>query len=153
LKPNPEKAIEILTEMTSYDSIFNADKFYFITKASEALGVLRGHELPPEVLAKYVCHVCGVSGVKLWRVASSSCIEGYCSKCGTAQAGLPDTVDERGKIESKFGDRSDKIYSSKKGCGLVPWVIDTDGSTWGYTSVAPQGCVWWSQLPTRKVTR
>lgn len=104
-------------------------------------------------LDDYVCGTCGVRGVKLWRVAASSHIEGFCSMCGTAQAGLTDTIGDDGRHTNSEYGLTDQIYSPDKGSGLVPWVVDNDGSTWGYTSVPQYAVDWWRNLPTRLAGR
>jgi hypothetical protein len=146
MPPSPGKALLILEQLTSGETL---DFHDLIEQSSLAYGHLRGLVLPPEVQAKYICHVCGKTEVKLWRMAASSCVEGYCSKCGMAQAGYPDTIDDAGKnAEGDYGP-SDQIYNSDQGANLVPWVINEHGDTWGYTSVPPEGCAWWKGLPTR----
>ena len=142
----PGKALEILEEGLAGDSLSYHD---MIEQAALAYGFLLGLGLPQGVQIKYKCHVCGKTGVKLWRMASSSCIEGYCSKCGMAQAGYPDTIDENGRNNEGDYSPSDQIYNASQGANLVPWVIDESGDTWGYTSVPPEGCAWWKSLPTR----
>jgi hypothetical protein len=151
VKPNPDRAREILEEAIltwNAPGVHKSDLLYAI---SNALGFLRGYLLPKDVLDAYRCTFCGKSGVKLWR-AIHSAREAWCSACGTAQAGLADTVDDQGKIESGLGlgyGRSDQIYSSQQGDNLLPYVPTPDGETWGYTSVPPEGCHWWRSLPTR----
>jgi hypothetical protein len=144
--PSPGKALAVLRGMISGDSL---DYHEMITVSSFAHGYLHGLVLPSEVQAKYKCHVCGKTGVKLWRMAASSCVEGYCSKCGMAQAGYPDTIGEDGRNDEGDYGTSDQIYNGDQGANLVPWVIDVDGSTWGYTSVPTEGVSWWKALPTR----
>ena len=67
-----------------------------------------------------------------------------------AQAGFADVIDDKGKHDEGDYGRSDQIYNHKQGTSLLPWIPDHDGSTWGYTSVPPEGCLWWETLPTRK---
>lgn len=149
MKPDPEKARQVLE--LAVGTWTKRDKIDLFVAMSEALGLLRGYEPSEEVLAKYRCTFCGISGVKLWRAVHSA-EEAWCCKCGTAQAGLPDTINENGKLASSVmdGQLTDQIYSPHQGCNLLPWVPCVDGGTWGYTSVPPEGCEWWRNLPTRK---
>lgn len=155
MEPNPDKAKKVLEEALADHNWMDKDvhKTDLVVVIAKALGFLRGYKLPPETLEKYRCSFCGVSGVKLWRSIGSD-RDAWCSKCGTEQAGLPDTIDDEGKIldrlSGKVGGRSDQIYSPKKGLNLLPYVPTPDGETWGYTSVPAEGCEWWKQLPTRK---
>lgn len=114
-------------------------------------------------LTRYECSFCGVSGVKLWRGVGTT-DPAWCSKCGTAQAGLEDTIDDEGRIAhilppnvkwlgpGTYDRRIDQIYSPKQGQNLLPWVPTEEGYAWGYTSVPPEGVMWWRTLPTRKET-
>lgn len=99
----------------------------------------------------YRCSHCGVHGVKLWRPAGDSS-EKWCATCGTAQAGLPDNIDQFGRREGEYG-WSDQIYSSNQGLNLVPCIVDPLlGGFWGYTSVPQPGVNWWHNLPTRQMS-
>ena len=148
--PNPDKAHEILEVASKMWWDPEIRKHDLVMDISQALGYLRGYVLPPEIIAAYRCTFCGTEGVKLWRAIHSD-REAGCSRCGTAQAGLPDTINEDGElIDSIDGRPSDQIYSSKQGLNLLPYVPTLDGETWGYTSVPPEGCLWWKSLPTRK---
>lgn len=124
------------------------DVFDLVMAIKRALGLLRGYELSPSVLAQYKCSVCGVSGVKLWR-AIHSADHAWCSKCGMAQAGLPDIdIDDEG-MHIANGWRTEQILpNSEEGQTLIPWVPDPDGKTWD-TEVPPEACMWWRVLPTR----
>ena len=152
---------EFRREVRSEEPPVLAEKFAELLRAThaysqawvacwEAVGYLRGYELPAQRLAEYKCTFCKKKGVKLWRGIHSDA-EAWCSTCATKQAGLADTVDVDGRIEDSFGGphRTDQIYSSKKGQNLLPYVPAVDGGTWGYTSVPPEGCIWWRSLPTR----
>ena len=74
-------------------------------------------------------------------------------------------VDDRGKIPCRFEPSHNgevlktdqltvnlidvsKSYSSGH-TTLVPAVPNEDGEYWGYTSVPPEYCEWWDNLPTR----
>lgn len=153
MKPSPSKAQQVLETAAENWMTKDVDKTGLSLAISKALGFLRGYELPPEVLARYHCTFCGVSGVKLWR-GWGSAQEAWCCKCGTEQAGLPDDADENGRVPTEYPShidgRSDQIYSPKKGQNLLPWVPCPDGETWGYMSVPPEGCEWWRTLPTRR---
>lgn len=154
MKPNPAEAKKLLEDALDTWMSKDVHKSDLVMAISRAVGFLRGYELPPSVLARYKCSFCGVSGVKLWRAVHSD-DEAWCSKCGMAQAGLPDTIDDEGMYVAEYSGRadgrSDSIYNPKKGKNLLPWVPAPDGETWGYTSVPPEGCEWWRTLPTRRV--
>lgn len=149
LTPNPQKALEILNEHREviFWACLNDKQREAALAFSEAMAHLNGYILPPEVLEKYRCSRCQVTGVKLWRAAYSA-QESWCAKCGCAQAGLPDDIGEDGRRKGDH-DTSDQIYSYKKGENLLPWVPAPDGGTWGYTSVPNEGVLWWRSLPTR----
>lgn len=126
----------------------NVSKTDLVEPIAEAVGYLRGYALPPDVLARYVCGTCGARDVKLWRAVHDAS-RGWCAKCAMAQAGYPDVIDDRGKHEAGDYGPSDQVYSPAKGQSLLPWVPAPDGAAWCYTSVPPEGCVWWRELPTR----
>ena len=152
MKPNPERARAVLEEATKNwmsSDVFKSDLFMAMGRA---VGFLRGYELPREVLARYKCSFCGVSGVKLWRGIGTA-EEAWCAKCAMKQAGFPDSIDDEGMHVSEYSGRadgrSDQIYNPEQGQSLLPWIPAPDGETWGYTSVPPEGCEWWRALPTR----
>lgn len=157
MRPDPNKALELL-EATLKEVLrtFKADVYELIPVIERAIGHIKGYN--PD-LTDYKCSCCGVTGVKLWR-QSYTASPGWCSKCGTAQAGREDTVDEDGRIlrvdeldgTELHGDKIDQIYGWKQGKGLLPWVPREDGETWGYGHVPPEGVLWWRTLPTRKET-
>lgn len=153
MESNADKARKVLEDALSSRGDLDVTKTDLYCVIAEALGWLRGYELPAEAWAAYRCTFCGAGGVKLWRAAHSDS-QALCSRCGTAQAGLPDDVDENGRRPSEYSSRidrkSDQIYSPEKGLSLLPYVPCPDGGTWGYTSVPPEGCHWWRSLPTRK---
>lgn len=95
----------------------------------------------------YSCLTCGVSGCKLWRMGASSCVELTCCDCaGRIEQEDVSGIDDKGKMEDRIYGRIDQIGS------YVPAVPDEDGdSFWGYCSVPEPGCVWWRNLPTRKI--
>ena len=105
--------------------------------------------LPPEVLSRYICASCGSSGVKLWRhIHDGTC--GWCAACACDLVDIPNDISASGRREGVNG-RTDQLYSSVSGVNLLPWVLDADGSTWGYTSVPDAGVDWWHALPLREV--
>jgi hypothetical protein len=152
VKPDPDRAREVLEAALKSCWEPGTTKTDLFVALGEALGFLRGYLLPKEVLDGYRCSFCGARGVKLWRTVHSAA-EAWCSRCGTAQAGLADTIDAEGRIAALYSGRadgrSDQIYSPDQGQNLLPWVPAPDGGTWGYTSVPPEGCHWWRSLPTR----
>jgi len=93
----------------------------------------------------HTCTQCGVAGVKLWR-AAMSLSPLWCAQCGTAQAGLENTVDAAGCIQGKYGP-TDQIYNPERGVNLLPFCPVGD-TAWGYTSVPPEDVAAWKALPT-----
>lgn len=149
MKPNPAEAQHVLENaMSNWFALHKSDLMEVVDKA---LGLLRGYELPLEVLAKYKCSVCDISGVKLWRPVNSS-EQAWCAKCGMAQAGLSETINDDGThVVNRIRDSgrwSDQIYNPTQGQNLIPWVPTSEGFSWGYGCVPPEGCVWWRSLPT-----
>lgn len=87
-----------------------------------------------------------MTGCKLWR-EYKTCADDtdlLCCDCAAKSQGKDvSTINEKGLYVSDYG-RTDQIG------WLVPAVPTEDGTTfWGYTSVPPEGCTWWRQLPTR----
>lgn len=87
------------------------------------------------IVLPYICSKCGVSGVKLWRQYQTiaSAIELLCVDCAEA--------DQKKKLNP--------------GCDQIGWLVpavpvDGEPTYWGYTSVPPEGCKWWYDLPMRK---
>lgn len=147
MRPRPDLALQSLRSVPK--GVVTATDVF--VPMAEAVGYLRGYQLRDDTVSEYVCGDCGARGVKLWRAVHDSS-RGWCSKCGTAQAGLPDEIDSDGRHPSKFGGMSDQIYNPEQGTSLLPFVPAPDGETWGYTSVPSEGCLWWRHLPTRLET-
>lgn len=147
MKPNIELALSILEPALEHGAGLQMRSSELFIMISEATGALRGYELFESVRATYVCSHCSASGVKLWRSIGDG-NEKWCSACACKQAGLPDTIDTDGRIEGEHG-ASDQIYNPEKGLNLLPCVPCIDEGTWGYTSVPPEGVLWWRTLPTR----
>ena len=93
---------------------------------------------------KYECGVCGIDGVKLWRLYQTFLEhqELTCAKCSCDKENIIDTVDSLGMIKRKYG-KSDQIG------WRVPAVPTDDETFWGYTSVPQDKVDWWKALPTR----
>lgn len=105
----------------------------------------------------YRCRDCGAHGVKLWRIASTFCIELRCADCARAYS---DT--DHGKVDAEgycLSYRKDRRggYSAERSDQIgpcVPAVPDEEGQGyWGYTSVPEAGVRWWRALPTRPAKR
>lgn len=125
--------------------------FRYIGLVAEAYGILKGYYLPDKVIAKYKCGTCGRGGqrgrmVKLWREINDG-DRGWCAACGSEYTGTKEPIGSDGKHDSDEFGPSDQMYTREVGKSLLPWVPDKDGSTWGYTSVPPEGYVWWKELP------
>lgn len=150
MRPRPDQArAHLLFWLSARDA-----NLYDLTMClSDAGGYIRGYLMDPLVSERYVCSTCGARGVKLWRGIGDAS-EAWCSKCGMAQAGYEDTVDALGKHTEGRHGISDQIYNPEQGQNLLPYVPapNEGGGTWGYTSVPPEGCLWWQHLPTRVET-
>lgn len=145
MKPNVQEAIEDLEKLK--DTLYLAEEYLTI---SNIIAKLQGYELPPEVLQKYICSVCGATDVKLWRRSHDSNVEPTCATCSTKGTRIG-PVDEWGQVQSCVDSRikTDQLYDPSLGLpSLVPYVPDKDGSTWGYTSIPQAGVFWWRQLST-----
>jgi hypothetical protein len=147
MTPSPRRAKALLEFLLTQ----KREKPEMITGAFEVQGYLQGYPMADKARNIYHCHVCRRSGVKLWRASHDSHVQGWCALHAMAQAGYADTIDEQGlNREGEHNeDGTDQVYNPKKGSNLVPWVVDFDGSPWGYTSVPAAGCIWWRNLPTR----
>ena len=101
----------------------------------------------------YVCGECGQGGVKLWRVAASSCIRLFCVVCVCKKERdvNPLDFDANGEHPIGFCNNGAKwlgLRSDQVG-GCVAAVPCEDGSGWyGYTSIPEEGVAWWRRLPT-----
>jgi len=126
----------------------------FLHGMGDLLSYLKGYRPSEGQIEKYHCQKCGRMGVKLWRYTHDGS-EGLCSFHATDQAGLRDEIDEVGKMgmkilpEDEYEERSDQIYNPEQGSNMLPWVPCPVEGTWGYSSVPPEACRWWRELPTR----
>jgi hypothetical protein len=150
LESRLEEARKLLEPFASIKVLFDKDanntRVKLWAAVGEALAYLRSYDLPDAVLADYRCGQCGLSGVKLWREYSTFYDKKdlRCAVCACAKYGEDvSKIDSEGRSDFKGdGMRSDSIH------WLVPCVPDTGGSVWGYTSVPPEACRWWKDLPT-----
>lgn len=99
-------------------------------------------ETPPG----YKCSKCGATGCKLWRDYQTflEYQDLVCAKCAAGEQGKDiSTIDDKGFRKIEHGMRTDQIG------WRVPAVPTVEGDTfWGYTSIPPDGCAWWVNLPT-----
>ncbi|MFC1638019.1 hypothetical protein ACFL2R_01205 [Patescibacteria group bacterium] len=98
------------------------------------------------VALDYNCDQCGALGVKLWREYQTfaDCTELLCADCAAKDQNEDiSTMQSDGRYMGKYG-MSDQIG------GMMPAVpVEDEDTYWGYTSVPPEGCVWWRNLPNR----
>lgn len=99
----------------------------------------------PETPPNYVCIVCGVKNVKLWR-EYMTCVDYahlHCARCAALE-----TKEDISDINAD-GIRTGK-YSRTDQIGIyVPAVPTiTENSYWGYTSIPEDGVLWWKNLLT-----
>ncbi len=96
------------------------------------------------VPSNYVCHLCGASGVKLWREYNTFLDHQslFCVVCsGKTQKKDINSINDRGLVDQEFG-LSDQIG------WRIPAVPNVENDTyWGYTSVPEDGVLWWKRLP------
>jgi hypothetical protein len=117
-------------------------KNFFNTHSQESSGFTK-------ILEQYVCSVCGVGGVKLWREAHFDAAELWCAECGCKHVGIPNSVDDKGKIISVLTRTpTDQLYGKATQRTLLPAVPTLEpGIYWAYTSVPYNDMVWWTNLP------
>ncbi|HEX8389883.1 MAG TPA: hypothetical protein VF597_00490 [Candidatus Saccharimonadales bacterium] len=96
--------------------------------------------------SSYVCGTCGKSGVKLWREYQTFLQNQAlsCADCATKRFNVDiSRMTDNGKHPSYLG-HTDTIG------WLIPAVPTEENDTfWGYSSVPPNGCDWWTRLPLR----
>lgn len=98
---------------------------------------------------KYICHHCKASGCKLWREYQTMFPTLLCVVCATRNEQKVDNVDATGRRTMTDDECSPGSTTDQIGW-YVPAVPDEEGRNyWGYSSVPPEGCVWWRNLPTR----
>ena len=93
----------------------------------------------------YVCDECGKTHVKLWREYQTFLNHQVlrCGDCALRNQNKEGPINQEGKRLDKLGMMTDQIG------WLVPAVPTEENDTfWGYTSVPPEGCKWWRELPT-----
>jgi len=92
---------------------------------------------------KYECSICGAKNVKLWREYQTiaDCTDLYCVDCAEKDQGKKCTIPN--------GDQIGWLIPA------VPDVLPPEKFTtyWGYTSVPPEGCSWWTNLHLRPEPR
>lgn len=95
----------------------------------------------------YVCHICRVSGCKLWRDYNLLAFKLplMCYSCAAkSQAEDISDIDDAGEHTSIREDKTDWIG------WLVPAIPTEDGRTfWGYTLAPDKAKNWWKKLPTK----
>jgi len=98
-----------------------------------------------EIPHGYKCFKCGATGCKLWRNYQMFLEHQdlVCAKCAAEEQKEDiSTLDEKGFRKTDHG-RTDQIGNR------IPAVPTVEGDTfWGYTSVPPDGCKWWINLPS-----
>lgn len=87
---------------------------------------------PGTVPEKYRCGKCGVTNVKLWRLYNSIPVELLCAKCVQKAEGKQIDPQQTDNIGGHVA-----AIPCEEGCGAY----------WGYTSVPPDACNWWYNLP------
>ena len=99
--------------------------------------------LSKETPKNYVCDVCNIQHVKLWR--RYQCFLNY-QKLFCVICALKDQ-NEKGPVDDR-GYRKDLNITNTIGW-LVPAVPTEEEDTyWGYTSIPKAGILWWENLPT-----
>lgn len=153
-----KRPIDIIREMNPGSFIPTGQKLADLFKKEEADKMMEVTQIPPIVdptqkvdyslvivPTNYVCHKCRATGVKLWREYNALLDHQslFCCKCsGEEQNKDVKNIDDRGRIESEFGGRTDQIG------WRIPAVPTKDNDTyWGYTSVPQDGVEWWKRLP------
>ena len=154
-----KRPVDIIRAMNPGSFIPTGQELADILKKEEADKKTEVKQIPPivdptqkvdyssaVVPTNYACHKCGVTGVKLWREYQTFLNHQslLCCKCsGEEQNKDVKSIDDRGRIESELGGRTDQIG------WRIPAVPTKDNDTyWGYTSVPEDGVQWWKRLPT-----
>lgn len=104
-----------------------------------------------QVPETYVCGKCGNSNVKLWRDYQTFLEHQKlrCAKCITkehAKKGEKRQFRKNSDGNNRWSNPQGFPESDQIGW-RVPAVPTEDNTTfWGYTSVPPEGCIWWDNL-------
>ncbi len=103
----------------------------------------------------YACHTCKATNCKLWREYNTflSHQSLRCSVCALARESSAkctyEAIDNNGRLERTYYLNGEKRWTSTSDQigWLVPAVPTEEGDTyWGYTSVPPEGVIWWRSL-------
>ncbi len=117
----------------------------------------------------YHCGMCGVHGVKLWRLyqtflnhQSLLCATCACAEQTTTGKAYSVRQGNNGRVrvttiyDPVVEPRLHQMFGGKDESGdqigwRIPAVPTEEGDTyWGYTSVPAAGCTWWNALPLDK---
>jgi hypothetical protein len=106
---------------------------------------------PDNPIQPYRCSECGAGGCKLWRESYVTLdqVELKCARCtGKHEDRDVSTLDADGKVEISYTPNQTYKQRTDQIGNWLPAVPTGDGSFWGYTSVPPEGCLWWRLLPS-----
>jgi hypothetical protein len=102
------------------------------------------------LVVDYKCEVCGITGVKLWRMYQSGGVFLRCCDCVKDEDHPVDKITPDGLIPAKrYSEGEPDRWTDQIGWYIPACPVDGEDTYWGYSSTPASSYTWWLHQPVR----